>query len=206
MECVHCFLFVALCVGVLAVLSALAAQRRAKLEALDAQINSSWRQLRTTLTSTYLTEPCSRCLEAEMELIEISPNARSIHYKCTHCGKKTRSPAGTPDAGEAIELWDRYRSLVQQFNTISKDQKHEFSVLFKTVEAPLPFEQTTRTPIPEAVRTEVWRRDRGRCVQCGTNQNLQFDHIIPVSKGGATTAKNLQLLCQPCNSAKRAKI
>jgi len=59
-----------------------------------------------------------------------------------------------------------------------------------------------RTPIPPDIRSEVWRRDEGRCVNCGSNENLEFDHVIPVSMGGAHTVRNLQLLCVSCNAAK----
>jgi hypothetical protein len=64
----------------------------------------------------------------------------------------------------------------------------------------------TRSPIPDDVRAFVWNRDGGRCVSCGANQRLEFDHIIPVALGGANTARNLQLLCEPCNRAKGAAI
>jgi hypothetical protein len=37
--------------------------------------------------------------------------------------------------------------------------------------------------IPTPVKVEVWRRDRGQCVQCGSTKNLHFDHNIPSSKG-----------------------
>jgi hypothetical protein len=67
-------------------------------------------------------------------------------------------------------------------------------------------ESIQRVIIPEAVRHEVWRRDQGRCVQCNGQVNLEFDHIIPVSKGGSSTARNLQLLCETCNRSKSAKI
>ena len=40
--------------------------------------------------------------------------------------------------------------------------------------------------IPSAVKLEVWRRDKGRCVQCGSQANLHFDHIIPYSRGGSS--------------------
>lgn len=63
-----------------------------------------------------------------------------------------------------------------------------------------------REPIPESVRHEVWRRDQGRCVDCGSRENLEFDHIIPVSKGGSNTARNLELRCETCNRQKGATI
>jgi 5-methylcytosine-specific restriction endonuclease McrA len=63
-----------------------------------------------------------------------------------------------------------------------------------------------RTPIPPEIRRLVWQRDGGRCVQCGADHDLQLDHIIPVSKGGATTVDNLQILCGPCNRRKSATI
>jgi hypothetical protein len=66
--------------------------------------------------------------------------------------------------------------------------------------------QPARPPIPESVRHEVWRRDEGRCVDCGSKERLEFDHIIPWSKGGSNTARNLQLRCEPCNRRKGARI
>ena len=63
-----------------------------------------------------------------------------------------------------------------------------------------------RPSIPRDIRNQVWRRDGGKCVDCGCNKNLEFDHIIPASKGGANTYRNIQLLCQKCNRKKSNKI
>lgn len=61
--------------------------------------------------------------------------------------------------------------------------------------------------IPSSVKTLVWVRDKGRCVKCGSDKNLHYDHIIPFSKGGSSKdANNIQLLCQTCNLRKHDKI
>jgi HNH endonuclease len=56
--------------------------------------------------------------------------------------------------------------------------------------------------ITQAVRQAVWIRDGGRCVQCGTTENLEFDHIIPFSLGGSNTKENTQLMCETDNKSK----
>ena len=63
-----------------------------------------------------------------------------------------------------------------------------------------------RMSIPMDIATAVWNRDGGRCCICGAQSELEFDHIIPLSKGGATTFRNLQLLCHRCNLQKSDKI
>ena len=69
-------------------------------------------------------------------------------------------------------------------------------------QAPLG-ERNTRS-IPQDVKIQVAARDGGRCRQCGSAQDLHFDHVIPWSKGGANTVQNIQLLCEPCNRRKGA--
>lgn len=61
--------------------------------------------------------------------------------------------------------------------------------------------------IPTSVKVEVWKRDKGICVKCGSIQNLHYDHDLPFSKGGTSlTAKNVRLLCMKHNLQKSAKI
>ena len=70
---------------------------------------------------------------------------------------------------------------------------------------PLPKTKRSRH-ISQNVKDKVWNRDGGKCVECGSNEDIEFDHIIPHSKGGANTYRNIQLLCEPCNRTKSAKI
>ena len=61
--------------------------------------------------------------------------------------------------------------------------------------------------IPSSVKQAVWKRDKGKCTECGATDELHFDHIIPFSKGGASTkVENVQLLCARHNLQKSAKI
>ena len=67
--------------------------------------------------------------------------------------------------------------------------------------------------VPAPVRRAVWTRDAGRCSfvgpaghSCGSRTLLEFDHIVPVARGGRTTEVNLRLRCRSHNQleARRA--
>jgi hypothetical protein len=61
--------------------------------------------------------------------------------------------------------------------------------------------------IPSSVKLDVWKRDNGKCVMCGSAENLHFDHIIPYSKGGTSLdSSNIQILCMKHNLEKRDRI
>jgi hypothetical protein len=61
--------------------------------------------------------------------------------------------------------------------------------------------------IPGSVKQEVFKRDKGQCVMCGSRDELHFDHILPYSKGGTSLSPdNVQLLCARHNLEKGARI
>jgi hypothetical protein len=91
------------------------------------------------------------------------------------------------------------------------DEEAELSTLraaVANIEAAIEFQKSgpKRNPIPEDVKLLVWARDGGHCVRCGSEQELHFDHIIPVAKGGGNIAANIQILCQTCNLKKSDRI
>jgi len=91
------------------------------------------------------------------------------------------------------------------------------------VDKGVEYQETIRTPqlafdIPEIVITtrynvvsqkkialnshNIFKRDSYRCAYCGSNQNLTIDHVIPRSKGGKDSWRNLVTACADCNSHK----
>jgi len=61
--------------------------------------------------------------------------------------------------------------------------------------------------IPAWVKQAVYKRDKGRCVICGADDQLHFDHELPFSKGGTgLTPSNVRILCARHNIQKGAKI
>ena len=56
--------------------------------------------------------------------------------------------------------------------------------------------------ITQEVKDMVWRRDQGRCTECGESGGLEFEPIIPVSRGGSSAYRNVELLCETCRDRK----
>jgi hypothetical protein len=54
-------------------------------------------------------------------------------------------------------------------------------------------------PIPEDVKRFVYERDRGRCLACGSDELIQYDHVVPWSISGSIEPQNVRLLCAGCN-------
>ena len=108
-------------------------------------------------------------------------------------------------------IWS-YKGFFELFdaNIVSDGKRNVFKFSLKPVEKKA-FNRIVELPhnrlIPTAVKVEVWRRDRGQCVQCGWTKNLHFDHDIPFSLGGSSlTAANVRLLCAKHNLQKSDKI
>ena len=113
--------------------------------------------------------------------------------------------------GEPVELtseeakaeWEKY-----PFGSSTFAQRYGYfpylAELRRLREVPPP--QHSPRYIPSDVRVQVWQRDGGRCKSCASIGELEFDHIIPVSRGGSNTANNIELLCAKCNRSKGSKI
>jgi hypothetical protein len=108
--------------------------------------------------------------------------------------------------GNSYYMTERGVALVKQH--VLRREKH-FEKVQREIAAFENMERlqgAQREPIADSVRLFVWQRDQGRCVKCGSQERLEFDHIIPLIKGGSNTERNLQLLCEGCNRSKGATI
>ena len=118
---------------------------------------------------------------------------------------------GVPDTLVSVKnntFKDEKEVAVLVEHAILKEEK-TFARMKKEVDQAKKFmkaESKKRAPIPSDVQRFVWQRDEGRCVECGSKERLEYDHIIPVSKGGSNTERNIQLLCETCNRTKGASI
>lgn len=121
---------------------------------------------------------------------------------------------------QSIPAFEDIENLDEQVRTLLdtdiKSKKYFegfFQMLMLSANDPSSFEKyfcgdvrPKRNHITSDVKREVWRRDMGRCARCGSRENLEYDHIIPISKGGSNTSRNIELLCQSCNRKKADKI
>jgi hypothetical protein len=105
-----------------------------------------------------------------------------------------RAELGAPDVKALLFARERQRE---------RELEHAHAVM---AAASAPVVMRKREPIARDVRHAVWKRDEGRCVECASDFDLQYDHVIPFSMGGAATVENLQLLCARCNQAKGGRL
>jgi hypothetical protein len=113
------------------------------------------------------------------------PFGRTIEIRCSGKG------AGGYDFGSAgvrpVAIWETAIGRANQTIVASDDKE-------------------SRRRIPRDVRQRVWQKYGGRCAECNADTYLEFDHIIPVAKGGGNSDTNVQLLCRKCNLSKSDNI
>ena len=63
--------------------------------------------------------------------------------------------------------------------------------------------------IPFQTKIRVVRRDNYTCQHCHKHlqdNEVEFDHIIPLAKGGSSDEHNIRLTCHECNADKSDKV
>ena len=119
---------------------------------------------------------------------------------------QARALLGVQGAGLSFE-----ELLLELTNAgLAKLQENKFGknrVQNSTTPAPVVTAQKHTRYTPKSVQYEVWQRDKAKCVNCGSQNNVQLDHSeVPFAFGGLNSAKNLRLLCFHCNQRSAIKI
>lgn len=67
---------------------------------------------------------------------------------------------------------------------------------------PPPGKGKNRPKIPPRIRAAVYKRDKYRCVYCGSTRDLTIDHKKALGNGGKNNMANMVTACEPCNAEK----
>jgi len=108
-----------------------------------------------------------------------------------------------------------YGVLVEQFPISEKSTEKSCRIyghdcpVFSVAEAFTETKELRRIDrtIPRSVQFRVLKRENQICQSCGTpvkDEDIEFDHFIPHSKGGSSDEHNVVLLCRRCNRKKGA--
>lgn len=144
------------------------------------------------------------------------PTQNGLFHQAAQRSKRGERPP------ERVRVYEKIHTGIWSYNGVfhlvdswreSDGRRNVFKFKLLAVEAeddlsrPPPKVAERRRIIPTRVKLAVWKRDRGRCVVCGSTDELHFDHVIPYSLGGASiVAENVQLLCARHNLEKRDRI
>lgn len=90
------------------------------------------------------------------------------------------------------------------------DEKYGYKSLHGIIKMPsiirinvyhkIPFRKTVLS------KHNILKRDKNKCVYCGSTKNLTIDHVIPRAKGGKDSWGNLVTCCDRCNNKKGSNI
>ncbi len=152
--------------------------------------------LKSLIDANQLWQKSDECPVCVGEFVEFDPNSFPPPFEWLFKDTGYVVSGLFSDEEKSLLIQDAYDEERRKFERLT----HKFAV------ANQPSTTTDRPRIPEEVRIAVWRRDNGCCARCGSRERLEYDHIIPLSKGGSNTIRNIELLCEQCNRSKGDRI
>jgi hypothetical protein len=105
--------------------------------------------------------------------------------------------------------WDDERLRSDELKTLVLERDFEHLLRRRSTESALaavwqlPAEDPSAPEISDKTKREVWRRDEGCCVDCGSVQASVFCLIRPIEEGGFYTSRNIELRCPSCDARRR---
>jgi len=119
-------------------------------------------------------------------------NYISKGYKCRSCGKRSSNEYRNSEQGKRTK-----KEYAKKYYENNKERIYEY--VYKRFETSknLPFNFTNKD------WKETLKHFNNECAYCGDkNNNLQKEHVIPVSKGGGYVKTNIVPACPSCNMSK----
>ncbi len=173
--------------------------KRFTLIATTSQLNRVNKNLLTCFFITYAFEPYLESQIGQILVNKAKVDGLQVEEKLLE--DITKKAYGIP--AEAMGLFNKAVIYAKTFDIkILTKEIFEESIKLSGYQATLTARKLIDRSISDDVRLKVWRRDEGKCVKCGSLEKLEYDHIIPVSKGGSNTERNVRLLCEKCNRTK----
>jgi len=150
-----------------------------------------------------------------------NPEAASVDIQNVHGTALTELMSGALHSEE--EVWDAVERFLfsdpANWESIKEYDPDEVGCRIYGHVCPVFFTQSGATEtkaaraegrsIPRDVMLKVVRRDDHVCQECYEyvpDDQLEFDHIIPLARGGPTSVGNLRLLCRRCNRGKSDRV
>lgn len=113
----------------------------------------------------------------------------------------TMGRVGAKDRTNLAIWWHRYAVTTNDTPFYNPDKRatdsSDANKKYKMLKRNAPGAGITREQ-----RQEIIEKYGKKCACCGSTKNIQIDHIIAISKGGADDISNVQLLCRNCNARK----
>lgn len=81
----------------------------------------------------------------------------------------------------------------------------KYGIDFETIDEDNLTIKQQRKRLTSAAKEKIFIRDKYECQYCGSKEDLEVDHIIPLSKGGNNEDDNLITACHSCNKLKSDK-
>lgn len=151
---------------------------RDRQNATGERYTTAQRHVAAPAAHRFETDHCANCFEQLYEGIE----GLFCTERCSQTAKFVRYSRATASDGR-IDDPDVQLALRTRLAHILGDGYHQAA-----------------RKLPDALRRQLWIRDRSTCVQCG-GPGTEIDHI----DGDSSDLANLQLLCPACHHAKTAE-
>jgi hypothetical protein len=155
------------------------------------------------------------CRESERELLKLSSQPEIHTPDRVKPVSRTHSQVQFVASDEQLALFEKARGLLANanpemtwadlFQKVTEIALKKIDPLQHAASPTRKFQNPNRRVPNTSLKREIFKRDGGKCQNCGSTYRLNYDHIDPWMLGGETTAQNLRLYCRNCNERHRLR-